>query len=195
MIRSVPLVDRPAARAALARVSGFDVSNRDASAQCLIGDEGAKLPERPIMQAVAIFAAGRNPRANMRQFLQRNATQGAFSFDHNSLRYHVVCMFLKPLLLARHFLEAAFCRLGTVALKFLAAFCKLPSRALDFIASIDLAVASGGKRHNSKINPKPIARFKSSVSGMSHVQVRNHFPRTKHRSTSPLRRASRSRCF
>ena len=161
LIRSVPLIDRPAARAALARVSRIDVSNRHASAQRLIGDEGAKLPERPIMQAVAIFAAGRNPRANMRQFFQRNTAQGAFSIDHNSLRYHVVGMFLKPLLLARHFLETAFCRLGTVALKPLAAFCKLPSRSLDFITSIELAVAIGGKRYNSKIDPKPIARFEA----------------------------------
>ncbi len=156
MIWSVPLVDGSAARATLARIARIDIDDRDASARGLIGDECAKLSKGPIMQAVAIFAAGRNPCADMRQLFQRNAAQGAFSINHNSLRNYVVCVFLKPRLFSRQFLETTLRRLCSAALKAGTALGGLPSSVFNFLAGVDHAVAIGGERNNTKIDSEPI---------------------------------------
>ena len=161
MIWSVPLIDGSAARATLACIARINIDDRDTSARGLVGDKCAKLSKGPIMQAVAIFAAGRNPCADMRQLFQRNAAQGAFSINHNSLRNYVVCVFLKPRLFARQFLETTLSRLCSALLKPGAALGGLPSSAFDFVARVNLSIARGGERNNAEIDSKPIGGFET----------------------------------
>src|SRR3954452_12014711 len=100
LIRPVPLVDHPAARATDARVTGIDADQQNAAQHGFVGHEAAKLPEGPVGQASSRTAFGRNPAANVRQVLQRQAPSGAFCGLNERLRNCVVRMVLEPPLLA-----------------------------------------------------------------------------------------------
>src|ERR1035437_858032 len=108
LIMSVPFVDRSAARAFLACVAWIDCDNRHTDTRGLVGKKGAELAERPVGQAVAMFAPGRYPSADIGQFLNRNSALGAFSIHHDGLRNHMVCVFLEPRLFAGEFLKPPF---------------------------------------------------------------------------------------
>ena len=179
MVWSVPIVDTPTFRASLACISRIDECDGDASTQRLIAQEGAELAERPVRQAVAMFAAGRNPSADMRQFFQRKAASGAFSIDHKCLRYAVVCMLLEPRLFAGEFDEPPLGGLGATALQPLAALVQFGTDALNGGASVNLAVARGGNRDNPEVNPNPVGRFE--LIGFRDVAGASQYPLAAHK--------------
>ena len=131
LVRSVLRVDTSTSRASLARVARIDCDQRDASALRLVGEEGAELPERPVSQASALFAAGRNLSADVGQFFDPNPASSAFGIQHDSLRYAVVRMFLEPRLLPGEFDEPPLGGLGADALQHLAALGVTRADTLD----------------------------------------------------------------
>ena len=72
MIWSVLFVDHTAAQAADACVARIDGQDGNAAHRRFVGDEGAKLSERPVVQACSLTTAGRDPASDMRQVLWKD---------------------------------------------------------------------------------------------------------------------------
>lgn len=159
LIRSVPFVDQSAARALLTGVAWIDGDNRHSEPCRLVSKECAELAKRPVGQAVAMFAPGRYPSADMGQFLDRNSAPGAFSINHDSLRDRMVGMFLEPRLFAGKFFEPTFGGLGAAFLERGATAGKLGTDTLKFSTSVNLAVACGRDIDDTEINAEPILGF------------------------------------
>ena len=156
MARPIPLVDRSTARTALARVTWIDGYNRHASALGIVGQECAELAERPVRQAIAMSAPGRYPSADIGQFLDRNSALGAFSIHHDSLRDHMVGMFLEPRLFAGEFLEPPFSGFGATPLQGFAASGEPGTYSLDLGTIVNFAVTGGCNVDDSHVNAEPI---------------------------------------
>ena len=178
MIGSVLRIDTAASRASFARVARVDRDHRDARALRLVGKEGAQLSERPVAQAGALGAAGRNLSADMRQFFNCDPASSAFGVQHDSLRYAVIFGGLEPRLLAGEFDETALGGLSADALKPLAALGEPGADALDGGAGVDLAVASGGDVDDPHVNAEPIGRLE--LRRLGNVARRGEHPFAAH---------------
>src|SRR5262249_18318237 len=82
----------PTPRTGLAGIGWVHVDDPHASQRCLVGNEGAQLPERPIVQHSPLALRNRLLRAfaDMREVFQRNPTRSAFRRAHNGLADAVV---------------------------------------------------------------------------------------------------------
>ena len=141
---SVSLGDVSAGRTRPAGVAWVDGHTRDSDALRLVFDEGAKLPESPVVQPFPLLLAGLNPLADMRQVFQRNAEAGAFSSGNDCLRYAVVLVLLEPPLFAAHLPKAALCCFGADALQDGASFGVAFAVLLDCRAGVLVAFAVRG---------------------------------------------------
>jgi hypothetical protein len=175
---SIPLVDRSTARAALARVSWIDGDNWHSSALGFVFQECAELAEGPVGQAIATAAAGRDPSANVRQFLDGNSAPSAFGIGHNILRNAVIGVLLEPRLLAGEFDKTTLRRLGSALLKTGAAVGEVNADALYVVAVVNLTVARGGDSDNSHIDAEPVGCFEPfgfwNVTGASEHPLAAH---------------------
>ena len=155
-----------------------DGNYRYANAPRLIGKEGAELAKRPVGQAVAMFAPGRYPSADMGQFLDRNSAPGAFSINHDSLRDYMVGMFLEPRLFSREFFEPPFSSLGTAPLQGSAASGELGTNTLDLGTIVNLAIAGSCDIDDSEINAEPVFSLEGfgfrDVAGASEKPFSSH---------------------
>jgi hypothetical protein len=156
---SVGIVDRSTARATFARVFWIDKQHRDAGSLRLVGDELAKLGERPIAQACSLSAAGRNPAANMGQFFQPDRASGAFCGINERLRNAVVFVALEPRLLLGQLAQTALGRLRAARLKTFAAIGKLDANGFDALAGIAMSVAVRRDVGNAEIDTKRFERI------------------------------------
>ena len=178
MVRSVLRVYASASRATFARIARVDCDYRNARAFGFVFQKRAQLSKRPVPQASALFAAGRNLIANPGQFLNRNPASSAFSIQHDSLRYAVVSVSLKPRLFSREFAEPALCGLSPAPLQARATLGMVSTNALDLSAAVDLAIAAGGDVDDPKINAEPIGRLELSCFG--NVACRGEHPFAAH---------------
>jgi hypothetical protein len=99
LIESVHLVDHATARAANARIARIDQHQRHAAGQlCFVGNEAAKLTERPRMQAGSLIARGRYPTTNAVRRLVPKARhrQPSCSFVAASQRRRQACSLGTP---------------------------------------------------------------------------------------------------
>ena len=178
MVRSVLRVDTSASRAALARIARIDCDQRDAATLALVFEEGAELPEGPVPQASALFAAGRNLSANAVEFFNGDSASSAFGIQHDSLRYAVVRMFLEPRLLPGEFDEPPLGGPATDALQNPAALGVASADTLDVSTGIDLTVTGGGDIDDTEIDADPVARLE--LFGLWDVARRGQHPLAAH---------------
>ena len=153
---SVLRVDTTASRAAFARIARVNGDNRNAGALGLVGQESAELAERPVGQAGALGAAGRNLGANVLEFFKRDSASSAFGIQHDFLGNAVICVSLEPRLFAGKFDETTLGGLRPALLETGAPLGQLATRALYAGPAVNLAVAGRGDGDNAKINADPI---------------------------------------
>lgn len=166
---SVSLGDVSAGRTRPAGVAWVDGHTRDSDALRLVFDEGAKLPESPVVQPFPLLLAGLNPLADMRQVFQRNAEAGAFSSGNDCLRYAVVLVLLEPPLFAAHLPKAALCCFGADALQDGASFGVAFAVLLDCCAGVLVAFAVRGDVHDTHVNAEhSVRREQSRVIEVAH---------------------------
>ena len=166
---SVSLGDVSAGRTRPAGVAWVDGHTRDSDALRLVFDEGAKLPESPVVQPFPLLLAGLNPLADMRQVFQRNAEAGAFSSGNDCLRYAVVLVLLEPPLFAAHLPKAALCCFGADALQDGASFGVAFAVLLDCRAGVLVAFAVRGDVHDAHVNAEhSVRREQSRVIEVAH---------------------------
>lgn len=158
MIGSVLTVDGSAARAAFARVSRVDEDHRNASALRFVLNKAAKLAECPIAQACSLFAAGRDPTTNAREFLKANRSAGALRKLNKLLRNAVVYCGLKSPLSPRKLFETTLCRLGAESLKTSSAKRHSSAYLFDGLTGMAGAVAIGRDICNTKIDTDSFER-------------------------------------
>jgi len=92
------VVGKPSEAARRTRPAGvarIDKADGDPGQRRLVGDEGAELPEGPAMQRGALRPRNPNPRADVRQVLQRDPSLRAFGRRHELLADPVVCIVSK----------------------------------------------------------------------------------------------------
>lgn len=152
LIRSVPVVDRPAHAAPFGGVARIDLDDRQASPVRFIFDELPELGKRPGMQACSLRLSGLNPSPDMREFFNRNRAPGAFCLGNEHLRDNVVCVFAEASLLAREFLQSPLGRLRAASLKPSLAARQLAANLLDLGPSVAVAVAVERDVHDAKVN-------------------------------------------
>lgn len=148
----VRFVDHTTAWASSARVARIDDDYRNARHLRLVGDEAAKLGERPPMQTVALALSGPNPLTNAGQFLDRNGKAVAFSRGNDLLRYAVTRVFPEPGLLPGEFLQAPLGCRGASGLKPATTLGKLLADALDLGARVGPPLAVKGKVHHTEVD-------------------------------------------
>lgn len=159
MIWSVFSIDAAAYRAFFARVAGINSDDWNTSSLCLVGNESTQLPERPVVQASALFAAGRNPSADTLEILKSNSASGAFSIQHDSLRNTVIGVFLEPRLSSCQFAQPTFSALCADFLEAASAPDMVGPDALDRLTAIDLTVAAGSNIDDPHVNADPPRRL------------------------------------
>lgn len=96
LLRAVTLVNVAALRTFLTGVSRVDNHNRDSVFLCLVFDKGAELPERPVMQTLALFFGGLNPLTDMLQVFKTYREIGAFGSENDLLADAMVDVLLIP---------------------------------------------------------------------------------------------------
>lgn len=178
MIRSVPLVDRPATRAPLARVSRIDISNGDACQRRLVGDVGTHLPEGPGIQAGSLTAAGRNPGADVLEIFKRNAATGAFGSRNDRLRNAMADVLTEPGLLPGEFLKSTLGGLCRSALEPGLPSGELAPDLLDACSAVGGAVAVRREIDDAEIDAKPILGVE--VFGLRHIACAGQQPLAAH---------------
>lgn len=161
LIRSVLLVNHAAARASKARVPGIDKNDGDAAHLCLVGNECAQLPKRPVMQAGSLTARGRNPAADVLEVFEHDAASGAFGSRDERLRDAMVDVTLEPSLTARQGFEPPFRSLGASFLQSRSAASKLGPDLLDGLARVGVAVAVCRQMGDTEIDAEPILGIES----------------------------------
>jgi hypothetical protein len=101
-----------------------------------------------------MLAAGLNPFANMRQVFQPDAAPGALRLYHESLRYAVVLVFLKPLLFAGKFAKTALGSFRSAPLQTFSPIAKPLPNSLDIFPAVGFAVAVRGDIDYPEIDAK-----------------------------------------
>lgn len=178
MSGSVLIVDRSAARAAFARVSGIDKNHRHASTSRFVCDELTKLAKRPVAQACSPTATGRNPATNVLEVFKTNRPAGAFCGFDKLFRNAVVDVFLEAGLLAREFTETALGRLGAALLKTRSTAEEIGADFLDGFARVALAIAVGRDIRDAEIDTKSLKRVDQfwviNVADAGEIEVAAH---------------------
>jgi hypothetical protein len=160
LIGSIPFIDATAGRTCPAGVARIDEQDRHAEHSRLVGDEGPKLAEGPIVQSCALGGpCGLNPVPDTLEIFKGDRAAGAFGLRHECFADAVVGMRLKPALPAGHSLELAFGGLGAATLKPAPASAQLDTDGFNCLAGIGLAVAVGGDVDDAEIDAENVGRL------------------------------------
>jgi methyl-accepting chemotaxis protein len=115
---SVPFGNMPARRALPARIARIDRSQENTSKHSLVGQEGAKLVERPTTQSCTLLSPNRYSVGDPFEFLNGNPALSAFGFCNDLLRDAMVHVSSKTCFLTAQAFEFTLRTSQTAALQF-----------------------------------------------------------------------------
>jgi len=175
LIGSIGFINTTAYWTSLAGVPRINEDHWDACQLSLVSNIALKLIERPVSVLASLLASKRCPIANTLQSFKGNRSTGVLRFSNKTLADRVICVGLKPGLLAGDFLEFALCRFGLLLLKVLTAMLELAAVIIHSLTAELFAIAVNSQVDYSKIatqNIVNILRLRSfDLAGGEQVEI------------------------
>ncbi len=122
--------------------------------------EPPKLPKRPVMVSCSVWMPNRSALADTLEVFNGYASRAAFGFRNKLLADDMVGVGLEAALSAAELFQAAFGALCANALKRGASFRVALTRLFNLCSTIDIAVASGGKVDDTKIDAQRVVNLR-----------------------------------
>lgn len=163
---SVPFGDMPARRALPARIARIDRDQENTSKHSLVGQEGAKLVERPTTQSCTLLSPNRYSVVDPFEFLNGNSTLSAFGFGNDLLRDAMVHVSSKACFLTAQAFEFTLRTSRTSALQFGTQVTATVAHVIDLATRHLRSVRGSGDGFDTEVHAKKVVNVLS-------IRVRN----------------------
>lgn len=173
---TVSFIDVSASGAGATGIAGVNRDHRDTSTPSFVFNFLAQIIKRPTRKHSALGLTSRDPRADVRQFFERNPALSALSLRYDLFADHMVSVVGEALFLSRQFLESSVCAERAFDLQLSPQATVTETNIVHGAGAVDFAVAVNRDVDDAQINAEKTFHVDQGV--LWHVASRVKKPFT-----------------